>query len=179
MFRFISFAIFIISVAGCSHSSNFTSPANNSERLSGAILALSNSISPAEATQTSKLLLSATSELAQEYKMVRPAKYHNILVKLGLRRRGLCCHWAEDLHRRLRTIDPQSIKFDWVVARHGSQLREHNSVVVYAANSTWQQGLVFDPWRKAGQPYWILIERDKYPWHPHPLSGEWDLLHCK
>ncbi len=179
MFRFICLAILILSVASCSHSSTFTSSDDNLERLNVAILSLSNSISPEEATQTSELLLSATTELAQEYKMVSPSKYHNMLVILGLRERGLCCHWAEDLHRRLRTIDPQSIKFDWVVARHGSQLREHNSVVVYAANSTWQQGLVFDPWRKAGQPYWILIERDKYPWHPHPLSGEWDELHCK
>lgn len=179
MFRFICLAILILSVASCSHSSTFTSSDDNLERLNVAILSLSNSISPEEATQTSELLLSATSELAQEYKMVSPAKYHNMLVKLGLRKRGLCCHWAEDLHRRLRTINPRSIKFDWVVARHGSQLREHNSVVVYPANSTWQQGLVFDPWRKAGQPYWILIERDKYPWHPHPLSGAWDDLHCK
>ena len=98
---------------------------------------------------------------------------------LGIRDRGLCCHWAEDLHAKLRQLHTSSLRFDWLVARQGSQLREHNTVVIYAADSSWLEGIVFDPWRKAGVPHWAKVTGDEYPWELHPLSGQWKNLRCK
>ncbi len=111
--------------------------------------------------------------------MASPALYHNMLVNMGLRERGLCCHWAKDLHAKLRGLDTSSLKFDWLVARLGSQSREHNTVVIYAADSTWTKGIVFNPWRKAGVRHWTKMTGDEYPWQPHPLSGKWEILRCK
>ena len=55
---------------------------------------------------------------------------------MGLRDRGLCCHWAEDLHAELRKLNINSLKVAWLIARQGNQLREHNSIVIYADNIT-------------------------------------------
>ena len=132
-----------------------------------------------DANETSRLLINTTIELARQYDMASPALYHNMLVNTGFRTRGLCCHWAEDLHAKLRGLHSRTLKFDWLVARLGSQLREHNTVVVYPAGTGWENGIVFDPWRKSGIPYWAKVSNDKYPWQPHPLNGRWDILRCK
>ncbi|MFK7815862.1 MAG: hypothetical protein AB8B92_05955 [Gammaproteobacteria bacterium] len=152
---------------------------NEKEKLTMAIYSLSNEISLTEATNTSHLLFNVTTNLAVEYNMESPALFHNMLVNTGARDRGLCCHWAEDLHLKLRMLNANSLKFDWLVSRLGSKLREHNTVVIYAADSNWSEGLVYDPWRKAGKPYWINVSDDKYPWLRHPLSGQWNVLRCK
>ncbi len=173
----IPYCVFI--VISCASPSVELEGVNEIELLTEAITQLSKNIKPEEAKQSSKLLISTTYDLGKEYNMVSPAKYHNLLVNIGLKDRGLCCHWTEDLHFKLRKINPTSIKFDWVVARHGDILREHNSVVIFSADSTWEEGLIFDPWRKAGDPYWGILAQDNYPWELHPLHGQWNLLHCK
>jgi len=163
----------------CTHVSapeNFNSEI---EDFTQAISALSAEVLVTDASQISRLLINMAIELADEYNMASPALYHNMLVNTGFRERGLCCHWAEDLHAKLRELQISSLKFDWLVARHGSQLREYNTVVIYAADSNWSEGIVFDPWRKAGVPYWTKVSGDKYHWQPHPLSGQWKILRCK
>lgn len=168
-----------LAISACAHVIAPEDVASEIEGLTQAINALSAEVLPADASQTSNLLINATIELADEYNMESPALYHNMLVNMGLRERGLCCHWAEDLHAKLRELNTRSLKFDWLVARLGSQLREHNTVVIYAADSTWSKGIVFDPWRKAGAPHWSKVIGDEYPWQPHPLNGRWEILRCK
>lgn len=172
------FLIICISCA-CAHVPTPTDTNNNIVQLTESIRSLSAEVSLEDANQTSQILINTAIQLAAEYDMTSPALYHNVLVNTGFRKRGLCCHWAEDLHTRLREIETDSLKFDWLVARLGNELREHNTVVIYAADSSWSSGIVFDPWRKAGVPYWTKVTDDKYPWGPHPLSGRWDILRCK
>lgn len=171
--------VWMAGLAACSHSSLAPSNTGQPESLHTAIMGLPGFIDGDEAALVAKLLLQATGELAHEYEMARPPRFHNLLVHLGLRKRGLCCHWAADLHARLQVIDSGSIRFDWVVTRLGHALQEHNSLVIHASDLTWEQGLVFDPWRKAGQPYWVRVDEDMYIWKQHPLSGNWEQLHCK
>jgi len=166
-------------ISACSSIPDGSDSATKVAELSHAIQVLSEEVSIEEANEASQLLLNTTLELSKQYDMVSPALYHNMLVNTGIRKRGLCCHWAEDLHAKLRTLQNSSLKFDWLVARLGSQLREHNTIVIYASSSSWEHGVVFDPWRKAGLPYWTKVKSDKYPWQPHPLSGRWDVLRCK
>jgi len=166
-------------INACSHVPTPLATNSKIDDLANAINALSTEVSREDATQTSQMLIHTAVKLADEYDMVAPALYHNVLVNTGFRKRGLCCHWAEDLHAKLRELNTRSLKFDWLVARLGNELREHNTVVIYPADSNWSNGLVFDPWRKAGTPYWSKVTSDKYPWGPHPLSGRWDILRCK
>jgi len=148
----------------CTHVSAPENIKSEIEDFTQAIKALSAEVLVTDASQISRVLINTTIELADKYNMASPALYHNMLVNSGFREKGLCCHWAEDLHAKLRELQISSLKLDWLVARHGSQLREHNTVVIYAADSNWSEGIVFDPWRKAGVPYWTKVTGDKYPW---------------
>ena len=172
-------ALMSIFLTACSHTNFTNEPEIEIDKLSQSILSLSSEITSEEANITSQVLITTAMSLADEYNMASPPLYHNMLVKLGLRKRGLCCHWAEDLHAELRELSIVSLKFDWLVARPGSELREHNTVVIFPAAATWEKGLVFDPWRNAGSPYWTEARGDKYPWQLHPLSGQWEILRCK
>jgi hypothetical protein len=58
------------------------------------------------------------------------------------------------------------------VAYRGSELREHNSVVITATGQAFENGMVLDPWRNSGNLYWDLIKMDTYPWQELPPS-EW------
>ncbi len=179
MAKFPIIIICLLNIIGCTHSQL---PAENEQavqQLSTAITAISNSINLEDAKTVSEVLIAGTTELALNYRMVSPPSYHNLLVHMGIKQRGLCCHWAEDLHKRIQQVNQKSIKFDWVVTKHGSHLREHNSLVLYSANKGWQYGLIFDPWRRSGQPYWVRVGLDKHSWKIHPLSGQWQLLRCK
>ncbi len=152
---------------------------SDKDKFSKAIHSLSEEVLITDAKDASQLLINLTNRLTAEYDMASPALFHNMLVNTGVRERGLCCHWAEDLHQQLRTLNTSSLKYDWLVSRMGSRLREHNAVVIYAADSNWSNGLIFDPWRMSGKPHWIKVAEDKYPWKRHPLSGQWKLLRCK
>ncbi|QMU60884.1 MAG: hypothetical protein GKR92_03910 [Gammaproteobacteria bacterium] len=177
--RLLGYLLIVIVITACSHVPTPENIDSEVEDFTQAINALSAEVLVTDASQTSRVLISTAIVLADEYDMASPALYHNMLVNTGFRQRGLCCHWAEDLHTKLRELHTSSLKFDWLVARLGSQLREHNTVVIYAAESNWSEGIVFDPWRKAGVPYWIKVADDDYAWQPHPLSGQWNVLRCK
>jgi hypothetical protein len=95
-----------------------------------------------------------------------------------LRERGLCCHWTEDLIASIRTLPVQKYSAHWGVSRRGTW-REHNSVVVTALGKPFQTGLVLDPWRKAGDLFWIPVAEDSYPWQPHPGDNGIARIGCR
>ena len=108
--------------------------------------------------------------LAEEYQLVRPAVSHNLLVVFGVKDRGLCYHWTEDLMERLDALDLKSVQLHWAVAYRGSELREHNCVVVTGSEQPFLQGIVLDPWRNSGNLYWARVTKDSYPWKVLPPS---------
>ena len=175
----IAFILFGLSLGACTRTLPVSESKNRIDEFAREIVALSAEISVVEADQTSNVLINTALELADEYNMASPPRFHNLLVNTGVRKRGLCCHWAEDLHAELRQLNVDSLKFDWLVSRQGNPFREHTSIVVYPANTSWKQGIVFDPWRKSGIPYWTAVQGDEYPWISHPLNGRWDKLRCK
>ena len=125
-----------------------------------------------EAGQVAETAITYSSDLAEEYDLVRPAVLHNVFVRMGIKDRGLCYHWAEDLMQRLQLLDLKTYQLHWGVAYRGSELREHNSVVITARGEPFETGLVLDPWRNSGDLYWALIQKDKYPWVELPPE-EW------
>lgn len=125
-----------------------------------------------EARQVAETAINYASDLAEEYDLVRPAILHNVLVRVGLKDRGLCYQWAEDLMKRLQLLDLKTYQLHWGVAYRGSELREHNSVVITASGEPFEMGMVLDPWRNSGDLYWALIQNDKYPWVELP-PNEW------
>jgi hypothetical protein len=74
--------------------------------------------------------------------------------------------------KRLQTLNLTTYELHWGVAYKGSELREHNSVVITALNQPFEKGLVLDPWRNSGDLHWAAVGRDSYPWVPLPRQ-EW------
>ena len=143
-------------------------PPAAARRLQEQLLALGPTVSEAEAWRAAVCAFETSEELAREYRMVRPPHCHNLLVNLGLKKRGLCYHWAEDLLARLQVLNLETLEWHWGIARAGTP-REHNCVVVTAKGQPFADGLVLDAWRRAGRLYWAPVAADRYPWEP----GEW------
>ena len=125
-----------------------------------------------EAERVAETAVTYAGDLAEEYNLVRPAILHNVFVRIGLKDRGLCYHWAEDLMQQLQLLDLKTYQLHWGVAYRGSELREHNSVVITARGEPFETGMVLDPWRNSGDLYWALIQTDSYPWKELP-PDEW------
>jgi hypothetical protein len=125
-----------------------------------------------EARQVAESAIQYSSHLAEKYELVRPAALHNVLVRIGLKDRGLCHHWTVDLMKQLELLELKSYQLYWGVAHRGSELREHNSVVVAARGQRFEEGIVLDPWRNSGKLYWTLVKNDHYPWQERPRN-EW------
>jgi hypothetical protein len=147
--------------------------------LTRAIAGLDDSVPPAEAEHAAYEALQATAELGYAYAMTTPPQLHNLLVNAGIRERGLCCHWAEDLVARMLSLELESLEVHWVVASRGSLFREHSSVLLLANGQSFERGLVLDGWRNSGELVWANPAADRYAWEIHPLDGEWNDLHCR
>jgi len=134
------------------------------EELSKALAGLGPGSDSGEARRVAETAIGYSTFLAQEYHLVRPPILHNVLVRLNLKDRGLCYHWAEDLLQRLRALELKYYRLHWAVAYRGSELREHNSVVITAGGNAFEQGMVLDPWRYSGNLFWSPVTEDRYPW---------------
>ncbi len=127
------------------------------------LLALGPGVTEEEASRFARTAILSARRLATEYRAVRPAWVQNVLVNWGLKPRGLCYQWAEDLHRCLATLPHRQLALRPVVARRGTS-REHNALVVYLIHRPPESGLVLDAWRRGGRLYWAPLRADKYPW---------------
>ena len=147
--------------------------------LARAIADLGSSVESEEALRAAHSVVVRSDQLVSDYRIVRPPQLHNLLVNFGLRERGLCCHFAEDLIGGLLALELATLDVHWVVSRHGNRLREHSSVVLVPSGQDIEGGLVLDAWRHAGQLVWARVGDDRYPWQLHPMSGDWARLHCR
>ncbi|MDH3886826.1 MAG: hypothetical protein OET63_21585 [Desulfobacterales bacterium] len=186
--RYIAALCLLIVVSGCAKA-NVYYPGNGSfnattsgiqadaqiyrekvKQLEQVLIALSETVDKTEAMMVAETAVRESAVLAEEYQLVRPAVAHNLLIALGLKDRGLCYHWTEDLMKRLQALDLKSLQLYWGVAHRGSELREHNCVVVSARGQSFFKGIVLDPWRNSGNLFWARVTKDDYPWKVLPPS---------
>jgi hypothetical protein len=125
-----------------------------------------------EAHRVAATAVTYSAYLADQYGLVRPPILHNVLVRLKVKERGLCYQWTEDLLRRLEDLRLTSYRLHWGVAHRGSELREHNTVVITANGQSFENGIVLDPWRNSGELYWVRVDRDRYPWRELPREEQ-------
>ena len=186
--RYITALCLLIVVSGCAKANvyypgngsfNATTSGNRAdariyrekvEQLEQVLVALSETVDKTEAMMVAETAVRESAALAEEYQLVRPAVAHNLLIALGLKDRGLCYHWTEDLMKRLQALDLKSLRLYWGVAHRGSELREHNCVVVSAKEQEFFKGIVLDPWRNSGNLFWARVTQDDYPWKILPPS---------
>ena len=135
----------------------------SSSDLAATLRSLGPRVSPIEAARVAERAQITARKLAQDYRSAGSPHFHNFLVNAGLKKRGLCFHFAEDLTRQLEALQLRTLELHWATARGGT-LREHNSVVVTARGKPFHEGIVLDAWRDPGTLFWSPVQRDRYPW---------------
>lgn len=119
-----------------------------------------------EATKIAILVFDEIVRLKKKYKSFFIPLVHNMLIDVGMKKRGACKHWAEDLLTFLRTIDRKYFFVTWGEA-HPGKMGEHNVAVIFPDYAQFHDGILIDPWRTSGDPFWVRVKKDKkYPWQP-------------
>ena len=128
------------------------------------LLHLGSNVDVYEAENLAKSSVSYSYLLAQKYNAIDSPWLQNTLVNIGLKKRGLCHEWAEDLLHFLVKKEYQSFSFHTVGANIG-HLSEHNALSVSLKGEGIHNSILLDAWRNSGDLYFIKIEEDrKYKW---------------
>ncbi|AFL69773.1 hypothetical protein [Sulfurospirillum barnesii] len=134
------------------------------ETLTQELMHLGENVSYPEARLLAYEALSYPQTLAKKYGLVSPPTFHNFLINTGIKERGLCYEWSEDMMAHLKKGHYESFDLRWGVANKGA-FDEHNSVVVVAKNAPFPTGILLDPWRNSGVLYWGKLNDDpSYVW---------------
>lgn len=166
----IALAAMVLVVLQCGCASPLkTGPqlAQESSRLQQQFLDLSPNVDPEEAARLAAASLEHAQTLARDYRAVRPPWLHNVLVNNGVRERGLCFEWTNDLFERLYPLRCESLDIHLAVARMDTR-KEHNALVITAHGAPFESGIVLDAWRSSGRLWFGPAATDKYPWLPLP-----------
>ncbi|MCP5087053.1 MAG: hypothetical protein GY952_09665 [Rhodobacteraceae bacterium] len=161
----------LVAVTGCAKAPQSGPPAPQQrqiEELEHEILALGPEVDPAEAARAARLAYEYAHQLAIEYKITDPPLVHNYKVNRGLRPRGLCYHWAEDMESRLLKENYRTLDIHRAIGNPDKVFRiDHSTAIVSRRGDNMYQGLVLDPWRNGGALHWAPVVEDKdYDWQP-------------
>ena len=156
--------LMLFSLLGCRVTPSLPSH-QHQEALTHLLASLDESIPPQEAYALSRDIFLYTARLTERFALVRPPWFHNTLVNLGLRQKGLCYHWSDALYLHLHEGEYPHFDFLLSGANIGSYWFEHNSVVVVAKGHSFEEGVVLDPWRNSGELFFSKVTEDKaYHW---------------
>lgn len=119
-----------------------------------------------ETMHLSHNIFTKTVQLVKTFEMTSPPQFHNFLVNVGLKEKGLCYHWSDALYVHfVQSRAYLSFEFHLVGANVGSYWTEHNSMVVVGRGMKVEEGVLIDPWRDAGKLYFSkLKDDDAYQW---------------
>ena len=172
MFKYY-FKLFILSffLAGCVVSAPSVSQTKVAE-LSFLCQSLDSNIPQSEAMELSKDIFHKTQKLTEEFELTSPPVFHNFLVNVGLREKGLCYHWSDALYVYLSGREYASFEFHLVAANIGEYFFEHNALIVVAKGGRVKEGIIIDPWRDSGELYFSKVKDDSaYQWIHRPKRG--------
>lgn len=135
-------------------------------KLSSAILALGPEVDPEEAERAARITYEYVDQLVQEYEITDPPLIHNSKVNFGIKPRGLCYHWANDIEARLNKENFQTLQMHGAIANAEKPLLlEHSTAIISRRGDTHMEGIVLDPWRTGGVLHWApTVEDTKYDW---------------
>ncbi|WP_170368128.1 hypothetical protein [Ruegeria arenilitoris] len=143
-------------------------------RLAAQIQALGPEVDPEEARRAARVTYAYTAKLAQEYQITDPPLIHNAKVNKGLRPRGLCWHWAEDIERRLKQENFRTLTLHRAIANADNPFRiDHSTAIISRRGDSMYDGVVLDPWRYGGVLFWSPLREDtRYEWVPRDIVLE-------
>ncbi len=117
----------------------------------------------AEAEAIATRIVQTTRTVGEEYGMVGSPLFNNFLVHVGIKKAGFCYHWTETLARAVADLPWQHFSHLWGVASL-LNVTENNALVIMSRGESVADGIVYDPWRGAGKPYWRSVAGDHYKW---------------
>ncbi len=167
------FKLFILSLllVGCVVTAPSVSQTKITE-LSLLFQSMDSTIPQSEAMQLSKDIFHKTAQLTEEFEMTYPPQFHNFLVTMGVRKKGLCYHWSDALYVYLSKKRYTSFEFHLMGANVGEYFFEHNALVVVAKGGKIEEGIIIDPWRDSGELYFSKMEDDpEYTWEHRSKRG--------
>ena len=81
--------------------------------LAKALTALGPDVDPAEAQAISYTAHTTARRLKKEYRVVLNPEFTVFLYNVGLRKRGWCGHWAQDIGTELIKLEPKTLVLLW------------------------------------------------------------------
>ena len=172
MFKhFYKFFLFSFFLSGCAVSEPLVSQTKITQ-LSTLLQSLDKRIPQDEAMHLSQDIFHETQKLTKEFELTSPPLFHNSLVNIGIREKGLCYHWSDALYAHFSQKKYPHFEFHLVGANIGEYFSEHNALVVVAKNGSIKNGILIDPWRDSGKLYFSrVVEDKKYQWKHREERG--------
>lgn len=133
--------------------------------LTKAIISLSpDTVDPDEAAWVAREAVLYPKYLANQYGLMWPPNYQNVLVNLGKREKGLCYQWARDMDAHIGKRKYKTLTMARAVANQGG-MYEHNVLTVAAKGHGIDDAIILDPWRHNSILYWVRTKDDpNYQW---------------
>jgi hypothetical protein len=122
------------------------------EALGDQLKALSPRVNREEAKLLAQCAYATVSRLRHQYRMFGTPIFNNFLIYHGIRKRGYCYQWSEDLLIALDALRLTSLELHWGEANPGTW-RENNCIVVTAKRQPFQRGIMLECWRHLGHLY--------------------------
>ncbi|MDE0521854.1 MAG: hypothetical protein OXH79_07865 [Boseongicola sp.] len=158
----------LMSLLGCAASPVRHGPPSDSDiaSLERMILALGPGVSAEEAERAARVAFQHTRELAVSYQITSSPLWHNTQVNLGIKERGLCWHWAEDMEERLLAERLETLEIHRAIANAFNPLRiEHSTAAISRKGDGLEHGIVLDPWRLGGTLTFVpVLDDPDYTW---------------
>jgi len=172
--RLLSALAVVAALAGCSSTppdSVTMSGMNAPLELGNTVAALGPEVDVEEAARLARVTYQYVAQLKREYEITDPPLVHNTKVNMGIKPRGLCKDWADDLEARLKQEGFQSLTLHRAIANSDDSFRiEHSTVIVSRKGDDMYKGIVLDPWRYGGTLYWAGTRLDDhYEWLPRQV----------
>jgi hypothetical protein len=136
---------------------------DKAETLVSQLAALSPRVDRNEATLLADCAYATVSQLRRQYRMFGTPIFNNFLIYHGLRKRGYCYQWSEDLLIALDGLRLTSLELRWGESNPGNW-RENNCIVVTAKGQPFRSGIMLDCWRHLGHLYFGPIVADTDPY---------------
>src|ERR1041385_5811097 len=118
----------------------------NADALANQLAALSSRVDLTEAKLLADCAYATVSQLRRQYRMFGTPIFNNFLIYHGLRKRGYCYQWSEDLLVALDALKLKTLELHWGEANPGNW-RENNCLVVTAKGQPFNRGIVLDCWK--------------------------------
>src|SRR5207244_2958463 len=147
-------------------SGSFQVPRNESakaEALANQLAALSPSVDRNEAKLLADCAYATVSQLRRQYHMFGTPIFNNFLIYHGLKKRGYCYQWSEDLLIALDELRLRSLELRWGESNPGNW-RENNCLVVTAKGRPFRSGIMLESWRHLGHLYFGTVVADADPY---------------